>query len=72
MFKKKTTATVLSAFSATINALLAVQADHAEVAEKKADEAHKALREANVAREEAARAGAVAAKFQKLVDSESN
>lgn len=65
---KKTTATILSTFHKTIADLTSVQSTHLALADKKADEAHAALKAANEARAEAATAGAVAAKFQSLVD----
>jgi hypothetical protein len=69
MFSKtKTTATILSTFTKTITDLLAVQTAHTAMADKKADEANAALNAANAARAEAATAGAVAQKFQNLVD----
>lgn len=66
--KTKTTATILSTFNDTITALLKVQNDHTVIAEKKSEEAAVALRHAHAAREEATRAGAVALKFQNLVE----
>lgn len=71
MFKTNTVASILSAHTATINKLLAVQTAQTIVADKKAVEAEAANRAVAVARYEASRAGAIALKFQNLVDSES-
>lgn len=70
MFKTNTVATILAAHSATINKLLAVQAEQTAFADKKAAEADAAGRAAAAARVEATRAGFVAMKFQNLVDAE--
>jgi len=70
IFKKNTTDSILSTFNTTINKLLTHQEKQHALADKKSAEARAAGDTALAARTEALRAGAVAAKFAKLVDTE--